>query len=412
MAKQTKSGVFSIADLTKEMSKNTKFGALLSDGGGVSKITEYISTGNYLLNACMSGSLLKGIPNNRSICLSGESGCGKTYLLLNMCREAQKKGYFVLFYDSENAVDEDLALKFGIDLETMWYEPVQTVQGFRSHVTKFLDGLIEKKEAGLEIPKVFIALDSAGNLASQKEIDDAKAYTDKADMSRAKMMKSVFRIMMSKLGIIGGTFVFTNHIYKTLDLYSQDTQSGGTGIVYGASIILNMSKAKLKEGTDQTGIIVTAKPQKNRFCVPTVVKFHISFQKGMNKFVGLQEYMSWDACGIGRGKFITAKEYGKLGEAEKEKCRQHPLDENTYFQPSDSGRNICTDYQLEPFKWAEVCSAKVWNENALKRLDDNVIHGIFAYSDSNTNDEIETILEDEGDMKPDIDDLIKDQLSD
>ena len=238
MAKQTKSGVFSIADLTKEMSKNTKFGALLSDGGGVSKITEYISTGNYLLNACMSGSLLKGIPNNRSICLSGESGCGKTYLLLNMCREAQKKGYFVLFYDSENAVDEDLALKFGIDLETMWYEPVQTVQGFRSHVTKFLDGLIEKKEAGLEIPKVFIALDSAGNLASQKEIDDAKAYTDKADMSRAKMMKSVFRIMMSKLGIIGGTFVFTNHIYKTLDLYSQDVQSGGC-LIPGSKVLMS-----------------------------------------------------------------------------------------------------------------------------------------------------------------------------
>lgn len=73
MAKQ--SGVFSISDLNKALSKNSKFGALLSEGGGTSQISEYISTGNYLLNACMSGSLLKGIPNNRSICLSGESGC-------------------------------------------------------------------------------------------------------------------------------------------------------------------------------------------------------------------------------------------------------------------------------------------------------------------------------------------------
>ena len=73
MAKQ--SGVFSINDLNKALSKNSKFGALLSEGGGTSQISEYISTGNYLLNACMSGSLLKGIPNNRSICLSGESGC-------------------------------------------------------------------------------------------------------------------------------------------------------------------------------------------------------------------------------------------------------------------------------------------------------------------------------------------------
>ena len=410
MAKQ--SGVFSIGDLNKAMSKNSKFGALLSEGGGTSKITEYIPTGNYLLNACMSGSLLKGIPNNRSICLSGETGVGKTYLLLNMCREAQKMGYFIIYYDSENAVDGDLAEKFGVDLNMFRYEPVQTIQEFRSNVTNLIDTLVEQKEEGNEIPKVFIALDSAGNLASQKEIDDAKTYSDKADWSRAKMMKSVFRIMMSKLGIIGGSFVFTNHVYKSMDLYAQDIQAGGEGVKYGASIILNMTKSKLKEGTEQTGIIVTAKPQKNRFCVPVPVKFHISYQKGMNKYVGLQDYMSWDSCGVGRGKFITAKEWSKLSEADREKCRKHPLDENVYYLPSDTGRYICTDFQTEPFKWAEVCSAKVWPESALKRLDENVINGIFAYSDAKNNDDIQNILGEDPDVSDSADDLIKNQLDD
>lgn len=407
-----KSGVFSINDLNKALSKNSKFGALLSEGGGTSQIGEYISTGNYLLNACMSGSLLKGIPNNRSICLSGESGVGKTYLLLNMCREAQKMGYFIIYYDSENAVDAELAGNFGIDLSLFRYEPVQTIQEFRSNVTNIIDTLIEQKEAGNEIPKLFIALDSAGNLASQKEVDDAKAYSDKADMSRAKMMKSLFRIMMSRLGIIGGSFVFTNHVYQTMDLYSQAVQSGGTGLVYGASIILNMTKAKLKEGTEQTGIVVTAKPQKNRFCVPTPVKFHISYQKGMNRYVGLQEYMSWDACGVGRGKFITAKEYSKLSESEKEKCRQHPMDPDKYFLPSDAGRYICTDHQVEPFKWAEVCSKDVWTEDTIRRLDENVIKGIFAYSDAKNNDDIKNILDDDIESESDDDDMIKNQLDD
>lgn len=406
MAKQ--SGEFTINDLKKELSKNSKFGALLSEGGGTSQITEYIHSGNYLLNACLTGSLMKGIPNNRSVALSGESGCGKTFLLLNMCREAQKMGYFIIYYDSENAVDADLAEKFGINLDMLRYEPVQTVQEFRSNVTTIIDSLIEKKEAGMKIPKILIALDSAGNLATQKEIDDAKAYTDKADMSRAKMMKSIFRIMMSKLGIIGGTFIFSNHIYKTLDLYSQDVQSGGQGIVYGASIILNMTKAKLKEGTEQTGIVVTAKPQKNRFCVPTVVKFHISYQKGMNPYVGLQEYMSWDACGVGRGKFITAKEYAKLNDNDKAECRQHPLDGNIYFQPSDKGHYICTDHRVEPFKWAEVCSKDVWTDDALRRLDENVIKGIFSYSDHTNENEISDMFSDEDSA----DDYIKTQLDD
>lgn len=186
-----------------------------------------------------------------------------------------------------------------------------------------------------------------------------------------------------------------------------------TGIVYGASIILNMTKAKLKEGTEQTGIVVTAKPQKNRFCVPVPVKFHISYQKGMNKYVGLQEYMSWDACGVGRGKFITAKEYSKLSEADKENCRKHPMDDDTYYLPSDTGRYICTDFQLEPFKWADVCSAPVWPESAIKRLDENVINGIFAYSDAKNNDDIQSILdEDVSDGETSADEMIKNQLDD
>lgn len=392
MAKEK--GTFSIADLNAAMNKNSKFGGLLADGGGVSKITEYIPTGNYMLNACVSGDLLKGIPNNRSIAISGESGVGKTFLILNMCREAQKMGYFVVFYDSENAVDEELASGFGIDLNMFRYEPVQTVQEFRSNVTQFVDLLIEQKEAGNEIPKVFIALDSAGNLATQKEIDDAKSFSDKSDMSRAKVMKSIFRILMSKLGIIGGSFVFSNHIYKTLDLYAQSVQAGGSGILYGASIILNLSKAKLKEsdGT-QSGIVVTAKPEKNRFCKPTVVKFHISYNHGMNPYVGLEEYMSWDACGVERGKFITDKEYAKLGEADKKNARQHPLDEKVYMLPSPTGRGICTKHSTTAFPLKEIFTKAVWTQERLDEMS-AYLKPIFEYS-KHGNDEVEDIIGEE-----------------
>lgn len=187
-----------------------------------------------------------------------------------------------------------------------------------------------------------------------------------------------------------------------------------TGLVYGASIILNMTKAKLKEGTEQTGIVVTAKPQKNRFCIPVPVKFHISYQKGMNKYVGLHEYMSWDACGVGRGKFITAKEFSKLSTSDQEKCRKHPMSDDVYFYPSDTGRNICCDFQLEPFKWAQACSAGVWPYDTIKRLDENVIKGIFSYSDAKNNDDIKNILDDNSEFEENdsTDDMIKKQLDD
>ena len=91
-----KSGEFSFDDLNKVMSKNSKWGGLMSDGAGVSEITEYIPTGNYILNAAFTGSLFQGIPNNRSVQIYGPSSTGKTSLLLNLAREAQQKGYYVI----------------------------------------------------------------------------------------------------------------------------------------------------------------------------------------------------------------------------------------------------------------------------------------------------------------------------
>lgn len=220
-------GKFDIDALNKVMSKVNKFGGVVADGNGVSEITEYISTGNYMLNAACTGSIFKGVPNNRSFCVSGPSGVGKTFLLLNMAREFIKAGYFVFYYDSENAVDGKLMKTFGIDTTKVNYQPVQTVQEFRGNTTTLLDTLIEQKEAGNEIPKICIILDSAGNLASQKEIDDAKAFQEKSDMTRAKVLKSVFRILMSKLGIVNAVMCFSNHTYQTLDLYAQQVQSGG-----------------------------------------------------------------------------------------------------------------------------------------------------------------------------------------
>ena len=40
-----------------------------------SNIKEWVSTGNYMLNACISGSLFGGVPSGKIISLIGESGC-------------------------------------------------------------------------------------------------------------------------------------------------------------------------------------------------------------------------------------------------------------------------------------------------------------------------------------------------
>ena len=383
MAKQ--SGIFSFNDLNKEMSKNSKWGGLMSDGAGVSEIKDYIPTGNYILNAAFTGSLFQGIPGNRSVEIFGPSGTGKTYILLNIAREAQKKGYYIIWYDSENAIESSQVRKFGCDLNKFRYEPVQTVQEFRTSITTIVDALIEQREKGNAIPKLMIILDSAGNLATQKEIDDAKAGQEKQDMTRAKVMKSIFRIIMSKMGIIGASFLFSNHCYQTLDLFSQQQAAGGTGAEYGASVILSVNKAKLKgDGNNQIGIIVNAKPTKNRFCKPVVVRFHIDYTKGLNPYVGLDEYYSWDRCGVGLGKFITEKEYDKLPDNEYkiDECKKVVKSDGevVYFAPSDTARSLCCD-DGNSYPKIKIFTSEIWTADRLKRLDE-YIKSEFKYADS------------------------------
>lgn len=352
---------FSFDELNKQLSEVNPLGSTM-DESTFSEITDYIHTGNYLLNACLTGSLFKGVPNNRSLALSGESGVGKTFLLLNIIREAQKKDYYVIFYDSEAAVDKELMEKFSIDVKKVRYEPVNTVEEFRTSITNLTKTLIEKKRKGINIPKIFVALDSAGNLATQKEIDDAISGSEKADMTRAKRMKSIFRILTTQLAECKIPFIFTNHVYFTQDFISKMKASGGSGPEYSASIILFLTKAKLKgTGSDkkeQTGIIVTAKPNKNRFAKPQKIKFHIDYNKGMNPFIGLQDYLTKDICGINRGKLD--KKSGKIeyGDSAKSWIIEH------------------LDNEIVPSN--EIFTSKIFNKDVLKKIDRH-IEPMFNY---------------------------------
>ena len=386
---------FSFADLNKEMSKISEYGETL-DKSTISEIDHYIPTGNYHLNACLTGSLFGGYPNNRAVALAGPSGTGKTYLILNAIKQAQKQGYSIIFYDSENAVDKSLVEKFGIDPKTFRYEPCNTVQEFRSSVTAITDVLIEQKKKGIALPKIMVVLDSAGNLATQKEIDDAKTGSSKADMTRAKLLKSTFRIIMTQFGICKIPFLFTNHTYQTQDLFSRQVGGGGTGPEYAASIILFLGKAKLKEGIEQTGIIVTAKPNKNRFAKPTPIKFHISFNKGMNPYVGLEEYIGWDICGIERGRFITEGAFNKLTDPGKADCRKHSFTKDkkeitVYFQPSPTARKICVKHLNDAVDLNQLYTPQVLTDDVLKLIEPQVV-AKFNYGDELEQEELSDII--------------------
>ena len=381
MAKTTKE--FSFLDLDKELSKINGFetGSILSENT-FSEVDEWIPTGNYLLNAQLSGTLFGGIPNTRSLGLMGDPGTGKSFVCLNVAREAQKKGYDVIYCDTEGAIDKSSAIKFGIDANKVRYQPIKTVTEFQTFVANLLE-LVKKAKTGGANPKIMLILDSLGMLSTDKELRDALEGKNAADMgAKAKELRKLFRVITLDLTAAKIPLVCTNHVYAGGGFFPTKESSGGDGPIFAMSVISFLSKAQLKEGNSstKTGIIVTSNLKKSRFTIPEPVKFHISFANGMNPYVGLQDFISWDACGIGRGKLEEVKN----AKGEKEMV----------FTPSESPQARWAVKHLgKTITSSQLFTPEVFTESVLKQLDENVIIKHFVLPAMGSNDEITNALE-------------------
>jgi RecA/RadA recombinase len=388
------------------LDKFAKFNDLLDkkaktkvDLRGFSDISDYIPTGNYLLNAQISGSLFGGYPNTRSFCLAGESGSGKTYLALNAAREAQLKDYLIVYIDTEGALDTDNFVNFGVNLEQLNYKRF----GLINDVKFYLTDLIELKKENPEL-KMMIVLDSISLLEANKFKDDASRGHSAVDMGlRAKDLRAMFRALTLDLSSLGVPLIFTSHISPSSDKYTPDSMGGGKGAEYSASGIVYMYKSNLwsddkdaaKEDSKEkirTGTRIRSKVMKSRLAKPVNIEIHVSFIKGMNPFVGLQEYISWETCGLEKGKKINEKEYSKLKPEEQEKCHAFEVKEivgndliktelvKYYILPSVGARNYINKWTGDSIPTRELFSARAFTEKVLLELDKNVIQPTFKYA--------------------------------
>lgn len=370
-------GTFSFADLDKELSKIAGFetGSILSENT-FSEVEEWIPTGNYLLNAQISGTLFGGVANSRSFGVMGDPGTGKSFFCLNVVREAQKIGYDIIYCDTEGAIDKSTANNFGIDLNKIRYQPIQTVSQFQTFVSNLL-AIVKKAKADGKKPKILIVLDSLGMLSTDKELADAIKGHNAADMgAKAKELRKLFRVITLDLTAAKIPLICTNHVYSGGGYLPTKESSGGDGPIFAMSVVSFLSKAQLKDGAGtKTGIIVTSTLKKSRFTIPEQVKFHISFAHGMNPYVGLQDYVSWEVCGIERGKFEETK---NLETGKKE----------SIFKPSSTSTRWGVKHLGKTVASTELFTSDVFTMEVLKQLDDNVIRDKFKFPEFSDHSDI------------------------
>lgn len=260
---------------------------LLSKGGIVGEENmEFIDTGSYMINALLSASIYKGVPTNMITCLSGNEAVGKTYMAINIIKNFQNKyaGGVAHYFETEHALLTDMIVDRGVDPDRWLHHPVNTVEEFNHQCTTVLNDCKD-----LKIIKPIIVLDSLGNLSTNKEMKDVEEGNDIQDMTRAKKIKATFRVLALKLGNRGVPMLVTNHIYKSMGLFAKNNQGGGSGIMYGADTIIEISKAQEKDADKNVvGSVLTFKNTKSRLTrEKCVVKTRLFYDTGLDRYYGL-----------------------------------------------------------------------------------------------------------------------------
>ena len=270
---------------------DNEYAGLLSEGG-VGDIESFVDTGSYIFNALCSGSIHGGVPSNKITALAGESGTGKTFFCMgivqNYLRENPDAG--VVYFESEAAVTKQMIDDRGIDGSRMILVPVTTVQEFRTQALQILDKYLKQPKEERK-PMMFV-LDSLGMLSTSKELADSAEGKDTRDMTRAQVVKAIFRILTLKLGKANVPLLVTNHTYDVVGAYVPTKEmGGGSGLKYAASTIIYLSKKKEKDGKDVIGNIVKAKAAKSRLTVEnSQVETRLYYDsRGLDRYYGLLE---------------------------------------------------------------------------------------------------------------------------
>jgi RecA/RadA recombinase len=276
-----------LKNIVKEI--DNEYASVVSDGVSAGDCDTFIDTGCYIFNALVSGSIRGGIPANKITALAGESSTGKTYFVLSVVKSFLDNNpeAGVIYFESESALTKQMIEERGIDSTRMVIVPVVTVQEFREQSIKILDKLGDEDNR----PPMMFVLDSLGMLSTTKEIEDASAGKETRDMTRAQVVKSVFRILTLKLGKLKMPMIVTNHTYDVVGAYIPTKEmGGGSGLKYAASSIIYLGKKKDKDGKEVIGNIIKAETHKSRLSKEgKKVEVRLSFDRGLDPYYGLIE---------------------------------------------------------------------------------------------------------------------------
>ncbi len=257
---------------------------------------ELTTTSVPMVNVALSGSIDGGLASGLTV-LAGPSKHFKTSFALLMASAYLKKhkDAVLLFYDSEFGSPQAYFEAFDVDTSRVLHTPVTNIEELKFDLVHQLNE-IERKD------KVIIIIDSVGNIASKKEVEDAENMKSVADMTRAKALKGLFRMITPMLTLKDVPLVAVNHTYMEQGLFPKQIVSGGTGVMYSADNVWIIGRRQDKVGTEVVGYDFVVNVEKSRFVKEkSKIPISVTWEGGISKWSGLTE------VGIETGYVIKPK---------------------------------------------------------------------------------------------------------
>ena len=296
-----------------------------------------------MLNVALSGSVDGGLSPGVTV-LAGPSKHFKTSFSLKIASAYMKQhpDAVMLFYDSEFGSPQSYFEMFDIDMERVLHCPITNIEQFKFDIVNQLEDM-QKGD------KVIIVVDSLGNLASKKEVEDALNEKSVADMTRAKALKGVFRMITPLLSMKDIPFIGIAHTYDTQEMFSKKVVSGGTGLYYSADDIWILGRRQNKEGTSIVGYDFVINVEKSRYVrEKSIIPISVTWEGGVDAYSGLLDVAL-------AGQFIVKPSNGwyskvdqETGEVEEKKYRAKELTED--FWSDILASNDFKDFVEENFK--------------------------------------------------------------
>jgi len=337
-----------MSSLREKLIRNSTiaFTATLEDSKIYTK-KDMIPTHIPMINVALSGSVDGGITPGITM-LAGPSKHFKTgfALLLGSAFLKKYKDGMILFYDSEFGTPQEYFKSYGIPFDSVIHSPLTDIEELKFDIMQQLKEL--KRD-----DHVMIIIDSIGNIASKKEVEDALDGKSVADMSRAKQLKSLFRMITPHMTLKDIPLVAINHTYKEIGLYPKDIVSGGTGSYYGADNIWIIGRQQDKESSGEiSGYHFVINIEKSRYVrEKSKIPITISFDGGINRWSGLFDLAL-------EGGYLTKTKQGwyalvdkTTGEVEEKNMRAGDIAENKdlwlkMFKETDFAAWIKSHYSL------------------------------------------------------------------